>query len=599
MAYELSKLLGNTNSITEASLRERIEKLLSSDAARLRRLWAYYRNPMRACGVPTDDAGSERPYRQAQEWGLPSRITGLRAGIDMFTSTPVDQVARKEVVIENDIGWRIDTICDYLFGKPIVINSGAPDPQRRAIIEQLLRQVIAHNGGIVFLQQLALLGAVYGYIDVLVKFDASLEPESAAPTTTIDSGACGTADLGQPPVETTDPSPDAPTSDTQSAAGSEHISAGPEPRTDDPRIPGASTNSLEALLCLARRIRLEIVEPARALPILSREDYRCVQGYAQVYQIDRNAADMPDPEGSPAGTPTGSILQRLRARFTSTATTRSNDKALVVEIITPDKWQRYEEEKLVAEGANSLGRVPLVHIQNTAVPFEYSGASDVEPLLPVQDEINCRLSDRAYRITMQSFKMYLGVGIENFLQNPVSPGRMWVTDNENAKVIEFGGDGKTFSEDNHIAEMREAMDKISGVTPIAAGALKGRIGRLTSAAALRVTMLALLAKTERKRTAYGAAIEQMCELALAWLDRAGLFATTPQERRVEIHWPNPVPVNELEQLQEAQAKTQLGVPQEVVLRELGYESDSTKSDTEQSKPVQTPTPEIQNSQAES
>ena len=162
---------------------------------------------------------------------------------------------------------------------------------------------------------------------------------------------------------------------------------------------------------------------------------------------------------------------------------------------------------------------------------------------------------------------------------------MWLTDNENADVIEFGGDGKTFSEDNHISEMREAMDKISGVTPIAAGALKGRIGRLTSAAALRVTMLALLAKTERKRTAYGLGIERMCELALAWLDRAGLFHTTPDERRIEIHWPNPIPVNELEELQQAQAKLQVGVPQDVVLRELGIEENS-KSEKRNSK--QTP-----------
>src|SRR4051812_48136404 len=160
MAYQLSKLLGDSNSLTETELRERIEKLLATDGPRLRRLWAYYRNPMRACGVPVEERGSERPYRQAQEWGLPSRITGLRSGMEIFNATPVDEVARKEVVIENDIGWRIETICDYLFGKPIVINSAAADPQRRAIIEQLLRQVIAHNGGIVFLQQLALLGAV-------------------------------------------------------------------------------------------------------------------------------------------------------------------------------------------------------------------------------------------------------------------------------------------------------------------------------------------------------------------------------------------------------------------------------------------------------
>ena len=78
------------------------------------------------------------------------------------------------------------------------------------------------------------------------------------------------------------------------------------------------------------------------------------------------------------------------------------------------------------------------------------------------------------------------------------------------------------------------------------------------------------AKTEKKRATYGTALQQMCELALAWLDRAGLFPTTPQERRVELNWPSPLPENEMEKLQEAAAKARLGVPKEIVLRELGY-----------------------------
>jgi hypothetical protein len=561
MPYATDKPNGELTHFNQADLQHQIERLLSGDGPRYRRLWAYYRNPMRPGSVPPDEQGSERPYKQAQEWGLPSRITGVRSGVEIFSGASVDGVARKEVVIENDVAWRIDTMVDYLFGKPIVLNSAAADPDRRSVIEQLLRQIIAHNGGIVFLQQLALLGAVYGFIDVLVKFD----PETRAEDSAINSTGNSTADLGEPPIQRREPSPDAATSGSErdAEASTPHVAAaGPELSTDEARTPGASTPSREALSRLARRVRLEIVEPARALPLLSQNDYRNVEAYAQVYRIDK-------PASAP---PKQSILDRIRSRFapSSILAPREDAKTLVVEIITPQRWQRFEDQTLVAQCGNSLGIVPLVHIQNTSVPFEYSGLSDVEPLIPVQDEINCRLSDRAYRITMQSFKMYLGVGIENFTQMPVAPGRMWLTDNEKAKVIEFGGDGKTFSEDNHIAEMREAMDKISGVTPIAAGALKGRIGRLTSAAALRITMLALLAKTERKRTAYGPAIERMCELALQWLDRAGLFKTTPEERRVEIHWPSPIPVNEIERLEEAEAKLKIGVPQEVILRELGY-----------------------------
>jgi hypothetical protein len=310
-------------------------------------------------------------------------------------------------------------------------------------------------------------------------------------------------------------------------------------------------------------VRLEIVEPARALPFVCPTDYRRVLAYGQCFEA---------PGGVVRETASGKVswFERVRRLASRNALAPAPNSNFIIELITADAWRRYENGKIVAEGANSLGRIPLVHIQNTAVPFAYSGISDVEPLIPLQDELNTRLCDRANRITLQSFKMYLGKHIENFDSLPIAPGRMWVSDNDDADIIQFGGDASCPSEEAHLSDLREAMDKTSGVTPIAAGAIKGRIGRLTSAAALRVTLQALLAKTEKKRTTYGTAIAQMCELALAWLDRAGLFATTADERRVELNWPSPLPQNELEKLTEAEVKSRLGVPKEIVLRELGY-----------------------------
>ena len=60
-------------------LAEGAHRLLHVDGPRYRRLWGYYRNPMRVVAVDADDTGTQRPYRQAQEWGLPSRITGYAA----------------------------------------------------------------------------------------------------------------------------------------------------------------------------------------------------------------------------------------------------------------------------------------------------------------------------------------------------------------------------------------------------------------------------------------------------------------------------------------------------------------------------------------
>ena len=602
MSYQLEPL---DAPIGADQLHERIERLLNFDGPRYRRLWAYYRNPMLPVTTDTASEGAERPYRQAQEWGLPPRVTGLivrSISVDGLDAEPTE-TTRKEVVIENDIAWRVETMVDFLFGKGIVINSTAPDEARRGQIEKLVRAVIEHNGGVTFLQQLALLGAVYGFVDVLVKFDASKYSKEPSPLPSPGVPGEGVNAPTRNAREEIDPTTDGagPSAGPGSSDGSHTPRAGsaPVPSGDDddpsshapeatrcPRSPvdesssshpGARiTSQDDAIARIARTVRLEIVEPARALPILYATDWRSVDAYVQVYRIPReNAGKSASLRGAAKRGLIGKLLTRFAATrrsalFNGSGSRDDDDQLTVTEILTAHDWQRYEDKRLVAHGSNSLGRLPLVHIQNTAVPFEYAGMSDVEPLIPLQDELNTRLSDRAHRITLQSFKMYLGKGIENFTDMPVAPGRMWMTDNESAQVIEFGGDSSAPSEDRHIEELREALDKTSGVSPIAAGALKGRVGRLTSAAALRVTMLALLAKTERKRTTYGQAIARMCELSLAWLDRAGLFHTSADDRRVEIHWPNPIPVNEIERLEEAKLKRELGVPEETVLRELGY-----------------------------
>lgn len=525
MAFQFRRLLLDHPDLHAETLRERLAHHKSVITPRLKRLWDYYRNP----STPHADTSlSARPYRQAQEYGLPARITAETTDID---------VSRKEVVIENDIAWRIDTMVDFLFGQPIVINSAAADPSRRVVIETLIRQILSHNGGVGLFQKLALIGAVYGYVDVLVKYVPADASESAS------SGACHAQQLGQP----------SPHCDTSISGGSAECDI------DFER--------------LARCIRFEIVEPTRGLPLVSCFDPGEAVGFVQHHESGTRAIVEPN------------WIDALKQALTRAPGSSGNQPSQMIEIFTARRWQRYENERLIDEGENSLGRLPLVHIQNVAIPFAYEGGSDVEPLVPLQDELNTRLSDRAYRITMQSFKMYLGKGIDEFTKLPIGPGRMYTTDNPDAQIVEFGGDSACPNEQAHIDEVREALDKTSGVSPIAAGTIKGRIGRLSSAAAMRVTMLALLGRTERKRTTYGPAIAQLCDLALAWLDRAGLFATTRDERRVEIHWPSPIPANDDERISQARAKKDIGIDPQVIVRELGYPaaSESGPSSTDQAE----------------
>jgi hypothetical protein len=472
------------------------------------KLWEYYANPivdLHRTGAHTVEqkAGENgKCYVQAQEYGLPARITGLArcAEAGVFGGRPVGNIQRKEVVIENDIAWRINAAVDFLFGKPVSIVSRSPDAHVREKIEGIIKAVISANGGIGFFQDMAVLGGVYGFVDCMVRPGREIY---------------------------------------------EHISDPP------------SNLDYEVVLEMARAIGLELIEAPRALPVLDENDYRRVIYYVQYFQQAKNHL---------AGN--GGMLWQLLGRGADRRQVVS-----VTEITSAQAWQRYEDKELVAEGDNPWGFLPVVHIQNLAQPFYYEGQGDVEPLITIQDELNTRLSDRASRITMQSFKMYLGKGIEGFADKPVSPGVMWYTDNPDAEVKEFGGDEDNPSEGMHIAEMREAMDKISGVTPLVAGLIRSKLGTLTSAVALKLTLMGMLSKTDRKRFTYGEGLKKIVRMVLEILDKANIYRTSERDREVEIIFPNPLPENVMEKLEEAKVKKELGVPAEQVLKELGYETN--------------------------
>ncbi len=448
-----------------AQIDNRINDHLSRDLPRLNMFWDYYRNPV----LPSSQTTSNYRPGLAQSRGLPDRLT------QTCPSAP-----RRELVIENDIAWRINALADFMFAKPAVIQSKASDKTRANEITALLNQTINNSGGVAMFQTMALLASIYGYVDVLVNLDTR-----------------------------------------------------------------------------KRAITLEPVEAPRVIPILNENDYRQLNAYALHHRRSTPRND-------------GGILQRLmyqhhrRAQRPNECTQLFTDRAIMRFNGRPHR------KSLVEIEPNPFGTIPVVHIQNIGQPYRYEGLSEVEPLIPLQNELNTRLSDRANRVTFQSFKMYLGKGLENFLDRPVGPGQMWSTSNPDASIDTFGGDTDSPSETAHINELRDAMDKTSSVSAVAAGLIRTKVGNLTSENALRLVMMGMLAKTEKKRVTFGIGISQICELILRAADIAGLYPNSPDERQIRIDWPSPIPENETERLRNALMKQQLGVPNDQLLAELGY-----------------------------
>ena len=509
MPYQLSPFVDV--GLSESLLRFLIDEHEESAIPEYDRLWAYYRNPSEPVEV-NDGRGRRTVWRPAQVRGLPTRLTRSLNG-----SAP------KEIVIENDIAWRIETLVNYAAGGDVRILSKAKSPETRSAIEQFASALLEENGGHQFLADLSLLASIYGQVDLLLRTDQLFSKKFKRGNRQLLS--------------------------TWGSSGDEASS---------------QTQPDQALRKAAEMLPLEMIEAPRAIPFLDPNDYRRILAYVIYYRRFTDSVDEPGflqrtvrKTGLFKGVP-------LRQRATTT----------VVEILSAQHRQRYEDEQLVFDGVNPSGVLPIVHIQNLSQPFFYEGVGDVEPLIALQDELNTRLSDRANRVTLQSFKMYLGKNVEGFGERPIGPGQMWITENPDALIEEFGGDAASPSEDRHIDDLRVALDKASSVSPLAAGVLRTKVGTLSSENALRISLLGILAKTDRKRQAIGRGLKELLRMSLGVLNQTGQFITEAGDRECDVVWETPLPADETRQLENALIKRDLGIPRDRILAELGYDDRS-------------------------
>lgn len=496
--------------LTEPLLRSLIDEHTAHTLPELDWLWSYYRNPLDFRSAERTD--THRGYELAQERALPTRIRK--------PNPDTARAARPEPVIENDIAWRIDALVAFIFGKPITIRSAAEDPTLRARIDRCLESALEASGGMNLLQDAALLAAIHGHVDLLLRADPL-----------IDAG-----------------------------------------RT----LANPASLSDAAAADLARLARIDIVEAPRAIPLLCESDYRILDAYCiRATRASRTTTTTPTSP-APRSPLTRWITPLAAARSRAQVSRHTHT---VLEILSARHRHLYIDDSLVEESPNALGVLPVIHIQNASAPFRYAGISEVEPLIPLQDELNARLSDRAHRVTLQSFNMYLAKGLDALADAAVlrvAPGQVWTTDNTDADVKAFGGDGHSPSEERHIDEVREAMDKISAVSPVVLGVVRAKLGHLSSVNALRITMLGVLAKTERRRLTWARALSSLCGLLLRALDLAGIVRTSEHERAIRIDWPDPLPASEEDRLATARLKRDIGIPAERILAELGY---TTRDDT--------------------
>lgn len=241
------------------------------------------------------------------------------------------------------------------------------------------------------------------------------------------------------------------------------------------------------------------------------------------------------------------------------------------------KWRQIGElEPWTNDKGEPLHFPPIVDNPNLPNSNELWGKSDLTPdILGMNRQINLMNSIVAKLLWFYSSPI-LWSNLDSRQIIKARPG--YVTGlgpNGQLNAIEAHGDVSAAM--NYIADLRSSMDEQSRVPAVALGRIQDMSMRPTSGVALRLLFQPLLEKTETKRRLYGRALRDLCQRILA-LGGYGDGENLP----VDIGWPNLLPVDEVQQLQGAQIKLEMGYPLQTIMEELGdnFEEQMARKDAE-------------------
>jgi hypothetical protein len=215
---------------------------------------------------------------------------------------------------------------------------------------------------------------------------------------------------------------------------------------------------------------------------------------------------------------------------------------------------------------------PLFACQNLPNPNEWWGTPDLTPdLIETNKAINFVQSNvnRIGKIHAHPKVWTAGLGAS---QISVSVDDVICLPSPDAKLSALEAHGDLANLMAFAGTLRSDMDEQSRIPAVALGRLvelpKGNI----SGVALQLLFQPLIEKTIQKQRLYGRLIREVSRALMV----IGGFATVKdyQDTDIELHWQNLLPVDDLAAAQTALALQQLGVSNDTILQNLGYDADA-------------------------
>ena len=288
---------------------------------------------------------------------------------------------------------------------------------------------------------------------------------------------------------------------------------------------------------------------------------------------------------------------KLKYRFWGTSPEGTRQVYTFTEILSDDMIQQFINDELIDQYDNALGQIPVVHIPNTSISSSPWGQSDIWDIIPLNRELNEKMVEVSDIINYHAAPVTIITGAKAS-QLERGPKKVWAGLPKDASVFNLESSGNMAGALEYITFIKRSMHEMTGVPETALGQFQPVSN--TSGVALAIQYQPMMNRFMMKKVHFTKGLERINEIiirtdavfepqmlvydpskaAMPERDQAtALDPADPLTYKTMVHWPEPLPVDQLIKLNEVQAKMALGLESKRgALRLLGEEFPNEKMD---------------------
>ncbi|MCC6224712.1 MAG: phage portal protein [Thermoleophilia bacterium] len=243
----------------------------------------------------------------------------------------------------------------------------------------------------------------------------------------------------------------------------------------------------------------------------------------------------------------------------------------VVETWTASELVLTVGEQVVRHGPNPYGWIPFVHVPNLQPANAFWGISDLVDVIPINRELDERISDQADIIRYHADPPIVFRGVTDHSDLAVGPGTVWdIPTDADVKLLEWQGQPPAVGE--HIERTLRSLYEVSE-TPRTAF---GETDQVLSGVALETQLRPIIQKTLRRHAFWTRALRDRNRMILRLAEQFGVEGAKPGDYapyRSRVIWPPMVPRDDTQDVRNQVSLVQAGLrSHRTAMDALGTES---------------------------